>query len=113
MAANVASAAFGFLFWTAAARLYQPQEVGFAAAVISAVGLLAMLSALGLDYALIRFLPQSPAPHSIVSSSLTIASAGALTLAEVFIGGLEVWSLALLRSARAPRSPPAWWPLQS
>ncbi len=92
MAANVANAAFGFLFWTAAARLYRPQDVGFAAAVISAVGLLAMLAALGLDYALVRFLPQSPASHSIISSSLTIASAGGLALAVVFIGGLGVWS---------------------
>jgi len=39
MAANVTSAALGFLFWTADTRLYQPQEVGFAAAVIAAVGL--------------------------------------------------------------------------
>jgi len=102
MAANVSNAAFGFLFWTAAARLYQPQDVGFAAAVISAVGLLALLSALGLDYALVRFLPQSPAPHSIISSSLTIASAGALALAVVFIGGLSVWSPALLPVRASP-----------
>jgi O-antigen/teichoic acid export membrane protein len=101
--ANVANAAFGFLFWTAAARLYQPQDVGFAAAIISAVGLLAMLSALGLDYALVRFLPQSSAPHSIISSSLTIACTGALALAVVFIGGLGLWSPALLpvRASRA------------
>jgi len=102
MAANVVNAAFGFLFWTAAARLYRPQEVGFAAAVISAVSLLAMLSALGLDYALVRFLPRSPAPHSIISSSLTIASAGALGLAVVFIGGLGVWSPALLPVRASP-----------
>jgi len=102
MAANVANAAFGFLFWTAAARLYQPQDVGFAAAVISAVGLLAMLSALGLDYALVRFLPKSPAPHSIINSSLTIASVGALALAAVFISGLGVWSPALLPIRASP-----------
>lgn len=43
MAANVLNAGSGFLFWTAAARLYQVQEVGLAAATVSAVGLLAML----------------------------------------------------------------------
>ncbi len=96
MAANVANAFFGFLFWVAAARLYQPRDVGFAAAVISAVGVLAMLSTLGLDYAMIRFLPQSPVPQAIISSSLTITSAGALALAMMFIGGLSAWSPALL-----------------
>ncbi len=49
MAANVANAAFGFLFWTAAARLYEPQDVGFAAAIISGVSLVAMLAVLGFD----------------------------------------------------------------
>jgi len=102
MAASVASAAFGFLFWTAAARLYRPQEVGFAAAVISAVGLLAMLAALGLDYALVRFLPQSAAPQEVISSALTIASVGALALAVVFIGGLGLWSPALLQVRASP-----------
>ncbi|MDQ7844548.1 MAG: oligosaccharide flippase family protein [Armatimonadota bacterium] len=102
MTANVANAGFGFLFWTAAARLYQSREVGFAAAVISAVGLLAMLAVLGLDYALVRFLPHSPNPHAIISSSLTIAAAGGLVLAAVFIGGLGVWSPALLPVRESP-----------
>jgi O-antigen/teichoic acid export membrane protein len=96
VAANVANAGFGFLFWTLAARLYEPSEVGFAAAILSAVGLLAMLAALGLDYALIRFLPQSQFPQRIINASLTITSGGALMLALVFLGGLGVWSPALL-----------------
>jgi O-antigen/teichoic acid export membrane protein len=102
MAANVTNAGFGFLFWTAAARLYDAQDVGIAAAVISAVGLLAMLSALGLDYALVGFLPRSPAPQSIINSSLTIVSACALGLAVVFIAGLGAWSPALLSVRASP-----------
>lgn len=31
MAANASNAVFGFLFWTASARLYEPKEVGLAA----------------------------------------------------------------------------------
>jgi len=99
MTANFVSAGFGFLFWTPAARLYQ--DVGFASAVISAVGLLAMLSALGLDYALSGSSAE-PGAEQRHSSSLTIASAGALALAVVFIGGLGVWSSALF-SIREPR----------
>jgi O-antigen/teichoic acid export membrane protein len=96
MAANVANAAFGFLFWTVAARLYAPGDVGFAAAVISVIGLLGMLSVLGLDYALIRFLPQSPAPRATVNAALTIASSAGLVLAVAFLVGLRAWSPALL-----------------
>jgi O-antigen/teichoic acid export membrane protein len=86
----------------AAARLYDTQDVGMAAAVISAVGLLAMLSALGLDYALVGFLPQSLAPQSILNSSLTIVSGGALVLAVLFIVGLGAWSPALLPVRASP-----------
>jgi O-antigen/teichoic acid export membrane protein len=96
VAANIANAGFGLLFWTVAARLYQPSEVGFAAAIISAVGLLAMLAALGLDYAVIRFLPQSRDPQGIINVSLTVMSGGALILALVFLAGLGLWSPALL-----------------
>ncbi len=92
MGANAASAAFGFLFWTAAARLYHPRDVGLAAAAVSAVGLLAMLSGLGLDYALVRFLPGASRPREIINSCLTIGAGVALLLAAVFLAGLGLWS---------------------
>ncbi len=96
MATNVVTAGFGFLFWTAAARLYPPGEVGLAAAAISAVGLVSTLSGLGLDYAIVRFLPAAADPHGIINSSLTIGAGAALTLSAVFLAGLGVWSPALL-----------------
>lgn len=96
MAANVVTAAFGFLYWTAAARLYPPAEVGLAAATISAVSLVSMLSVLGLDYAMVRFLPSAPDPQGIINSSLTIGAGAALVLSVVFLAGLAVWSPALL-----------------
>lgn len=96
MAANIANAAFGFLFWTAAARLYEPRVVGLAAATVSAVGLLAMLATLGLDYAMVRFVPGAADPWGIINSLLTIGTAGALVLGLVFVGGLDLWSPALL-----------------
>ncbi len=96
MGANVANAAFGFLFWTAAARLYHPQDVGLAAAAVSAVGLLAMLSGLGLDYALVRFLQGAVRPQEIINSCLTIGSVAALLVAGTFLAGLGVWSPAMV-----------------
>ncbi len=96
MAANGVSAAFGFLFWTAAARLYHPQEVGLAAAAVSAVGLLSMVSLLGLDYAVVRFLPHAADPQGVINSVVTIGAAVALGLSLTFVAGLAVWSPALL-----------------
>jgi O-antigen/teichoic acid export membrane protein len=92
MGANVANATFGFVFWTAAARLYHPHDVGLAAAAVSAVGLLATLSGLGLDYALVRFLPGAVRPQEIINSCLTIGSIVALLVAATFLAGLGLLS---------------------
>jgi len=102
MAANVANAAFGFLFWTAAARLYEPRAVGLAAAAVSAVGLLAMLATLGLDQALVRFVPDGAEPRGLVNSSLTLGVAVALLLSLGFVAGMGVWSPALLPLRQQP-----------
>ncbi len=96
MAANVVTAAFGFLYWTTAARLYPPSEVGLAAASISAIGLVSMVSTLGLDYAMVRFLPHASDPQGLVNSSLTIGGGAAIVLSSVFLAGVGVWSPALL-----------------
>lgn len=96
MAASVANGVFGFLFWTAAARLYEPREVGLAAAAVSAVGLLGMLATLGLDQALVRFVPDAADARGLVNSSLTLGVAVALVLSLGFVAGLGLWSPALL-----------------
>jgi len=100
MSANAANAAFGFLFWTGAARLFHPQDVGLAAAAVAAIGLVAMLSGLGLDYALVRFLPGASRPQEIINSCLTIGSVVALLFAVTFMAGLGLWSPAMM-SVRA------------
>lgn len=96
MAANIVAAAFGFLYWTVAARLYPAADVGLAAATISAIGLVSMLASLGLDYALVRFLPDAADPQTVINSSMTIAGGAALVLSIVFMAGLDIWSPALL-----------------
>ncbi len=102
MAANVGNAAFGFVFWTAAARLYEPREVGLTAAAVSAVGLLAMLATLGLDQALVRFVPEAADPRGLVNSSLTLGTVVALVLSLGFVAGLGLWSPALLPLRQHP-----------
>ncbi len=83
----------GFAYWIAAARLYPDDEVGVATATVSAMTLLSMLSLLGLDYALIRFIPGSgERSRDIMNSALTIGTAASLVMALVFIAGLDWWS---------------------
>ena len=93
----------GFVFWAVAARLYPVEGVGLASAAISAMGLLALLSTLGMDYSLIRFLPRSGDKAStILNSCLTLSGLVSLVLAAVFLAGIKLWSPALLRVQQNP-----------
>jgi hypothetical protein len=62
----------GFFFWMVVARFYTVYEVGVGSAIISAVYFLALLSTLGLDVAIIRFLPKSQKPVELINSCLTL-----------------------------------------
>jgi O-antigen/teichoic acid export membrane protein len=60
MATTVVSAAFGYVFWLLAARLYSPAIVGLTAAVTSATTIVLLLSSLGVGGMLIQSLPRQP-----------------------------------------------------
>jgi len=87
----------GFAFWTLAARLYSPAQVGLASATVAAVILLARLSRLGFDYGLVRFLPGAgERAVTLINSCFTIAGLTSLVAALIFLSGLNLWSPALL-----------------
>lgn len=97
MIGSGAGAIFGFVFWIIAARLYEPADVGSAAAAISATALLATVSMLGLGFGMIRFLPtRGVKASSTINSCLSIAGLTSLVVASIFLVGLEIWSPALL-----------------
>ena len=82
MLASGVNSLAGFVFWAVAARLYPAEGVGLAAAAISAMGLLALLSTLGMDYGLIRFLPGSgDKARNILNSCFTLS--GLVSVAPV------------------------------
>jgi O-antigen/teichoic acid export membrane protein len=89
----------GFLFWGIAARLYRPEEVGTASAVLSAVALLSGIAGLGVGTGLIRFLPEARQPRRLLNTAFTFNTAAGLLVAGVYLVGLPVWSpsLAILR----------------
>src|SRR3990172_7121827 len=63
----------GLLFWALSAALYSPAEVGLAAAAISALTLLAMISTLGLGMGLVAYLPGSKGEAPILINSAVVA----------------------------------------
>lgn len=70
----------GFVFWTVAARSFSASEVGLGSAAVSAMGLIASLSTLGLGTLLMGELAIHPrsAPRLISSALVISASIGAI-----------------------------------
>lgn len=98
--------ALGFVFWTTAARLYPADAVGYAAAAIAAIALIARFSHLGLGIGIIRFLPERPDSGSaLINSAFLITLAASIVASAVFLVGLDLWSPGL----RIVREQPAFF----
>ena len=95
MASTAMTSGLGFFFWMVVARYYTEYEVGIAAAIISAVSVLALISSLGLNVALIRFLAKAEKPVEMINSFFTINVLIALVVSGIFIAGLDLWSPAI------------------
>ena len=85
----------GFFFWMIVARFYTEAEVGFGSAVISAISFLVIISLVGLNVSLVRFLPQSDKPQELINSCYTLSGLISLVIAGIFLAGLDFWSPAL------------------
>ncbi|MDY6917837.1 MAG: oligosaccharide flippase family protein [Chloroflexota bacterium] len=92
MANTVITSGLGFFFWLIVARFYTESEVGLGSALISAMSLLALLSRLGLDTTLVRFLPNARNPVALINSSFVLGSLAAVVATGIFFLGLNVWS---------------------
>lgn len=79
----LSSSAIGFIFWLIAAKYYNPTEVGLATAIISLVNLIVLVSRLGLDNSLIRYLP-SFGKNSVFSTTLMITTISAAVIFGFF-----------------------------
>jgi O-antigen/teichoic acid export membrane protein len=96
MGNTLLSAGAGFFFWIFAARFYPAEDVGLGSALISAMGLLCILSLLGFDIGLIRYLPGEEDKGGMINSCFVMAGLAAALLSVVFLCGLHIWSPALL-----------------
>ena len=78
------------------ARFYTPYEVGVGSAIISAVHFLALLGTLGLDVAIVRFLPKEQKPTEMINACLTLTGIVALIIGGIFLATLGLWSPKLI-----------------
>jgi O-antigen/teichoic acid export membrane protein len=85
----------GFFFWMIVARFYTEAGVGFSSAIISAISLLAIISLVGLNVSLVRFLPHADKPQELINSCYTLSGLISLVIAGICVAGLGFWSPAL------------------
>jgi O-antigen/teichoic acid export membrane protein len=92
MSTTVVTTGLGFFFWMVVARYYTEYEVGVAAAIVAAVNLLALLSGLGFDAAIVRFLAKAEDPVRMINTCFTVTGIVALALCGVFLAGIDFFS---------------------
>ena len=87
VANTIGTSVIGLGYWAAAAHLYSPEALGDAAALVSALMLVATLSQLNLSSTLIRFLPQMGANSAgrLINFSYLASTATALAGSVIFV----------------------------
>lgn len=74
----------GFFFWIIAAKIYTVEEVGLATALISFLGIVILVSRLGFDFSIIRFLPTNDKAR-VFGTCLSIT-----TMASILVGTISI-----------------------
>lgn len=85
MGSTIATSVLGFAYWWAAARVFDPVEVGLSSAAVSAMLLLAKLGTMGIGTALAGTLPRHDgAPGRLLMTGILAAAAIGAALGAVF-----------------------------
>ena len=83
----------GMVYWTLAARLYEPSAVGLNAAVISSMTFLSYLAQLNMSGALTRFVPTAgAATRRLIWSAYLGAGAISAVASLIFLAGIQHWA---------------------
>lgn len=75
----------GFGFWAICTRLYTPEQIGIATALLAGLNLVTSLSLLGFEISVIRILPTHPKKSELFNTYLTITGLIGLLLAVLFM----------------------------
>jgi O-antigen/teichoic acid export membrane protein len=82
---KVATMGLGFIFWLAAARLFEPAQVGIAAGIVSAMMLCNQLALVGVGSAFIIEFPHEPRRSRLLDTSFTLIGISSLAAAGLFL----------------------------
>lgn len=86
IAAKVATMGLGFLFWLAAARLFEPSEVGVAAGLVAAMMLCTQIALLGIGSAVIVLYPaHQRRPGPLLDTAMTMVAISGLLASAAFL----------------------------
>lgn len=86
------AAVVGFVFWLVCARLTNSVQVGYATSLLSYIGLIGTITALGMSNAVIRFLPTHKKMDAYFSTILLITLLSALVLGAPLVGLISKFS---------------------
>jgi O-antigen/teichoic acid export membrane protein len=90
--AQATMAGLGFFFWVIVARYYTEAELGYSSAIISTIGLVALIGHMGLDSFLVRFLAGAENPRRLFNTCLTYAGLATGVAAVIAAVGMPLWS---------------------
>lgn len=94
---NTAVMAFlGLFFWVINTRLYSTEQVGIGTTLISVMTLISSFSILGLDSALIRYLPTSERKNEKINTSFIIVALTSILISIIYLVFLKTFSPKLL-----------------
>jgi O-antigen/teichoic acid export membrane protein len=100
---RVAAMGLGFLFWLLAAHVAPSREIGFAAAVVSAMMLCTQFAQLGVGSAFISLSPaHRQQPGVLLDVALTLTAIGSVLVGGVFLVVAGAWLPELGQVSRAP-----------
>jgi O-antigen/teichoic acid export membrane protein len=85
MANMVLGAACGFAFIAVLTRLWDPGQVGLVTTAIATTSLIGNLTALGLNYSLVRFLPEREDRSTLINLSFTLVTAATVLVTAGFL----------------------------
>ena len=85
MASSAAMGMFGFAFWLIVARLYDPEQIGTASSLISAVILISYLSLIGLDVTVVRFAGKFADRNAVTTTAMTLIIVVSLVLSVFYV----------------------------
>jgi len=95
---SIVRSGFGFLFWIIAAKLYAKDDVGVATTLISTLGLIIVISRIGLDQAILRYAPTGDRSRIIYTSIIvTTLLALAIGISSIVVIDILVPSLSLIK----------------